>query len=104
MKCKNCARYVCVNDDNERILGKPNWCFYLSDSPCPDLERDCKAFIPLRNADRIRAMTDEELANWLEQFASCELCPAIRERCGYGDGCVKAWLDWLKEEVTANDS
>ena len=54
---------------------------------------------PITNADRIRSMTDEKLANWLEQFASCELCPAIRERCGYGDGCVKAWLDWLKEEA-----
>lgn len=52
------------------------------------------------NADRIRSMTDEELANWLEQFASCELCPAIRERCGYGDGCINAWLDWLKQEAT----
>ena len=54
---------------------------------------------PKTNGDMIRAMTDEELAEWLEQFASCELCPAIRERCGYGDGCVKAWFDWLKQKM-----
>ena len=71
---------------------------------CPwktDPEIMCGEFHPkpITNADRIRSMTDEELANWLEQFASCELCPAIRERCGYGDGCVKAWLDWLREEA-----
>ncbi len=55
------------------------------------------------NADRIRATTDEELAGWLEQFASCEICPAIRERCGYGNGCMKAWLDWLKQEVEEDE-
>ena len=98
MKCKNCARYVCVNDDNERILGKPNWCFYLSDSPCPDLERDCKAFIPLRNADRIRAMTDEELANFLMDVASRG---GIQTESGIARWTI---IDWLKQEVTEHST
>ena len=42
---------------------------------------------PMTNADRIRAMTDEELADWLIMN---------------GDGSdYQTWLDWLKEE--AND-
>lgn len=51
------------------------------------------------NFDRIGSMSIKELAAWFEHFASCELCPASRERCGYGNGCIEAWLDWLKEKV-----
>ena len=49
---------------------------------------------PITNADRIRAMTDEELAHFLEmkagRFVSFYPTPA------------KNWLDWLRQEV-AND-
>ena len=41
------------------------------------------------NADRIRAMTDEELAEWI----SCN-CTGD----GYGNSTGE-WLDWLKQEV-----
>ena len=54
---------------------------------------------PKTNADRIRAMTDEELAQCMDKIASCEFCPARRERCGYGHGCIDAWLEWLKQEA-----
>ena len=45
---------------------------------CPDKGQTNK----LTNADRIRAMTDEELADWLEP-----------RTCQWG------WLAWLKQEV-----
>ena len=70
MKCKNCVNLEC------------DWCDMKADSPDPDIERDCHWFAQKTNADRIRAMTDEELAEWLE--AHCYQ---------YG------WLDWLKQEV-----
>ena len=92
MKCKNCVRHVHLNDDGERTVGTPNWCFYLSDSPDEELERDCKAFKSLTNADRIRSMTDEELAEWASAITLDE----------FGD--KKYWLDWLKQEVESNDS
>ena len=45
------------------------------------------------NADRIRSMTDEELAEWI-----------VHKTEGNGfDGyeeSVKAWLDWLKQEAS----
>ena len=68
MTCKNCARYICVNDDLERIPGDPNWCFYKDDSPCPTLERDCKGFKQKTNEDVFRSLTTEKLAEqiyWL---------------------------------------
>ena len=53
------------------------------------------------NADRIRAMTDEELCD-----AACEhgYCPTeeiaeTRRNC-YEYGCKRCWLDWLKQEAS----
>lgn len=51
------------------------------------------------NADRFfRNATNEQLAQYMDKIASCEFCPARRERCGYGHGCIDAWLEWLKQE------
>ena len=38
------------------------WCEKVIDSPDPDIERNCRYFWEKTNADRIRAMSDEELA------------------------------------------
>lgn len=49
---------------------------------------DCSQYKPgriLTNADRIRAMSDEELAKWLEYEGG----GACAEVCG--------WLDWLQQ-------
>lgn len=44
---------------------------------------------PITNADRIRSMTDEELAEWLS-------CNSTGD--GYGNS-AEDWLDWLKQEA-----
>ena len=46
---------------------------------------------PMTNADRIRAMTDEELA----EFLWGDGCPGSKRECD-GD-CVKCFLEWLKQ-------
>lgn len=57
---------------------------------------------PTTNADRIRAMTDEELANWLAKITDCGECHV----CGHvkcmtsEESCACAWLEWLKQEAT----
>lgn len=55
------------------------------------------------NADKIRHMTDEELADWIsEQGVDCAYCrieSLCYEECKFGD-CKKAWLIWLKQEVS----
>ena len=51
--CKKC---------NNLING---WCEKKIDSPDPNMVRDCQYFLEKTNADRIRAMTDEELAHFL---------------------------------------
>ena len=39
------------------------------------------------NADRIRSMTDEELAAWIEEIT---------------EDMTTNWLNWLQQEVTTN--
>ena len=59
---------------------------------------------PMTNADRIRAMSDEELAEFLCGISTAECCdrscPA-RHICGYGDsGMIK----WLQQPAKENDN
>lgn len=58
---------------------------------------------PHTNADRIRSMTDEELAEFLEKVGGCG--PSFDEKyCNNVNGCpegINCWLDWLKQEVKA---
>ena len=51
--CKKCNNLV--ND----------WCEKVIDSPDPDMQRDCQYFCEKTNAQKIRAMSDEELADML---------------------------------------
>ena len=51
--CKKCKNLV--ND----------WCEKVIDSPDPDMQRDCQYFCEKTNADSIRSMSDEELADFL---------------------------------------
>lgn len=53
----------------------------------------------LTNADRIRAMTDEELARFLGQHS---LCSRV-ERCPDHGKCHKCVLDWLKQPKEGAD-
>ena len=41
------------------------WCEKVIDSPDPDMQRDCQHFCEKTNAQKIRAMSDEELADML---------------------------------------
>lgn len=56
----------------------------------------------ISRADNIRAMSDEELAVWLENLG---ICPQFdSELCSNLNGCPKAeedscWLKWLKKEA-----
>lgn len=51
------------------------------------------------NADRIREMTDEELAEKASRMSFCSGCP-VNGCCGCEpDECTEAWLAWLRAHV-----
>lgn len=54
-----------------------------------------EAFSPCTNADRIRAMTDEELAKWF-CVMNADDCPDKAHELHCMDKCYECWLDWLK--------
>ena len=88
------------------------WCEKVIDSPDPDMQRDCQHFCEKTNADRIRAMSDEELATHLHDIGwDCHLCaehgrldnePLLRgEKCD--EKCVEHCLEWLKKPAEVDE-
>lgn len=80
------------------IRGDCNTCVHkekASDSAtCVECGIASKNYKPITNADRIRAMSEDELA-WFyaEKIASCYGCESSTM-----EDCYKCWLDWLKSE------
>ena len=57
------------------------------------------------NGDRLRAKTDEELAEFIANSTSCETCVVRKggsDEC-QNTNCSTAWLEWLKQEVENNE-
>ena len=79
--CRKCQRFGACYFDNE----------------------DCIGFEPktMTNADSIRSMTDEEMAEWMAKY--CEIKTVFCPNFGAHDcqeSCEQCWLDWLRTEVT----
>ena len=54
------------------------------------------------NADRVRTMTDEELAEAFAMISDCMSCNCrnAEDDCSIVDGtCQQQWLKWLQQEV-----
>lgn len=105
-KCDNCKELEVKN-----IRGKVpfEWCEKKNDNPDKNIERDCPYFKPKTNADRIRNMTDEELAKFLESVTCethgwCDDCTSMRGEYCHGlndesNSLVQERLKWLKSEA-----
>ena len=75
-------------------------CMHEHLSPMSDTCRECGIAMlnyeeakpkPITNADRIRGMTDEELAEWVWSAESSGRAYGVRGK--------NAWLNWLKAPV-----
>lgn len=66
------------------------------DAPC--IKKNCRFFGVKTNADRIRAMTDEELAALLSEPCECSVDPEEDDyrECG-NKFCIEYLLNWLKQ-------
>lgn len=58
VKCNNCKNL----ETKDNGFDAYSWCEKINDCPHEDIERDCEHYSPMTNADRIRSMTDKELA------------------------------------------
>ena len=89
-KCKNCNNLYNLSDENDVVVGK--WCPKINDSPDVDTERDCEYYKCMTQADRIREMSDEELAEFIEMKQFFALA-------NNGTDGEDYTLGWLQEEV-----
>ena len=89
-KCKNCKYLDTVQND---LRSEPfKWCVCTDDSPVLDMERDCENYAPMTNADRIRSMTDDELADFIINFDNL-FCEEYE-----GEQSCLSWLQKESEE------
>ena len=87
--CKKCNNLV--ND----------WCEKVIYSPDQYMQRDCRYFCEKTNADRSRAMSDEELAKLIAENAYTGACndfgiPHQGQCCHNCERC-DAIIKWLKQ-------
>lgn len=90
VQCKKCANL------------RNDWCKFVVDSPDPDMVRDCQYYMGKTNADKLRHMSDEELAAWHSHLAPCCHCKAVpeeRNQVIHPHDCYEKWLEWLKQEA-----
>ena len=56
----------------------------------------------MTNADKIRSMSNEELAKMLSDSVYCSDCPGFDGGCSRNPSeCHALWLGWLDQEVEA---
>lgn len=100
VKCKNCKHLGYLFDGDQ--VGERVWCENIADSPDLDIERDCDHYSPMTNADRIRSMTDEELAEMLSTVSQhCVVYLSGRINCGHSNcdtSCKNNIKKWLRAE------
>lgn len=66
------------------------WCPIKNDSLDIEAERDCSSYQAMTNADRIRNMTDEELAKFIK---------AVGCNSHYGDDCGYPFCHSMKGKL-----
>ena len=94
----NCK--TCKHNNGRQVVSK-------GEEPCFSCLTADEAFLKyesngeLTNADRIRAMTDEEMAELFARVTDCGECPHDRwPGCSVNEeSCVKRWLEWLRQGV-----
>lgn len=95
LTCKNCKHF---NDFGDVIDEgqEPCWsCLRARGDYLPNHELIEKK---KTNADRIRSMSDEELADFIGHKPTIEWCPADKD-CTWDDDCKDCVLVWLRKEA-----
>ena len=77
--------------------------YSISSHACDNCNGSGLIEVPMTNADRIRAMSDEELAEILGEYMHCAGCP-LRGDCNPEElPCENVLLEWLKQPVEVED-
>lgn len=101
--CQHCKNNPLATDvwtntvTTDRIDAKP---FGNGVDVCPVCGKPSTIGKPMTNADRIRSMTDEELAKLPMKYnIDCPCCPMYKTCCVEAGLCSEQWLSYLKQEA-----
>lgn len=100
-KCETCAFgkeakgvILCqIGDQRECIPGVTVYKAFEGPSETPPI----KIIVPLTNGDRIRAMSNEQLAHFIDKRTGCP--PENGTWHCAPENCRQCWLDWLNAEA-----
>lgn len=102
-KCRYCKLCGWANDGDKDFFG---WCELHLDSYDIDEPRDCPDYIQASNADRLRAMNDEELAIEMCQRSISTICDIVCQgdckaiatlnKTG-NEMCREIIMEWLRQ-------
>lgn len=108
MKCRNCKHLSWAGEEPGKMFF--GWCHKVLDTPDPDIERWCRGFERRTNADRIRAMSHDNLLNFFVELVGNMGCspngpfPCFKcDEDGY-DECRKCWGEYLQQPAEEEDT
>lgn len=60
---------------------------------------------PITNGDKIRSMTDYELAGWIEHIAMCGACTIDCMGGNFNSraSCARKWREWLQQNIEVDE-
>ena len=96
-----CSPEAFAKCPTRHICGKIEDATFTEGSEC-DLFNQSVMNMPITNADRIRAMSDEELAAWIvETTYICKCCSGIEgcQDAPHVSVCKKNVAEWLQQPV-----
>ena len=94
---QRCSERDFAKCPNRNLCGTIHEATFTDNSDCAEFNRKVDS-MPMTNADRIRAMSDEEIALWLCLNYSCTKCPG-KYLCTINDGKHNGLTKWLKQPV-----
>lgn len=108
--CKNCISLFSMTMPDEKII---SWCAEKENDINVDTDK-CDKYVCMTNADVIRDMSDEQLAELMDnslEYFNCNVCEfrmSIEDSEDIDTGCdmysCKPYiLKWLQKEVDDND-
>lgn len=92
-----CSPEAFAKCPTRHICGSPNDATFMEGSEC-DLFNQSVASKPMTNGDCIRAMSDEELAQFMCRTFMCQInnCPGAELRTT-NDGKANGMVKWLRQ-------
>lgn len=92
--CKYYSKPTHWNSGEESCNLRDDW--FIPCENCPHYDSKNRR----TNADKIRSMSDEELAEWKEALS---IPPGADCRDCKFESCTECWLDWLKQEAEGGE-